>query len=405
MAQYLEVEDFLRKAGVFRNISSNSQDMNMPGGNAACAAESLQDGTAETRHTPDSGNTTAVKEPARFSDNVKACSMEQAVLPVIDVRSPSEYAHAHIPGAISMPLFDDEERAEVGTIYKKQSKVKAVQRGLEFVGPKMADFTRQALRLKSPEILLHCWRGGMRSASMAWLLETVGLKVYLLKDGYKAYRNYVLKYFERDFNLVNLGGCTGAGKTDILAALKAHGEQVIDLEGLACHKGSAFGAIGQAPQPSTEYFEHLLFNELLSMDPNRRIWIEDESRNVGKIFLPAPFFETLRKAPLVKIDTSYEVRLARLMRDYTNFDTDILCASIRKVEKRLGYEKAAAAIKCCESGDMEGAVRICLAYYDKLYNSSLEKRYGDGRNYVNFPVETLDVESIVADLIDTATCL
>lgn len=319
-------------------------------------------------------------------------------LPIIDVRSPSEYAHAHIPGAVSMPLFNDEERAEVGTIYKRQTKVKAVQRGLEFVGPKMADFTRKALKLKSQEVLVHCWRGGMRSASMAWLLETVGLKVYLLKDGYKAYRNYVLSYFERPFNFVNLGGCTGAGKTDILVALKAAGEQVIDLEGLANHKGSAFGSIGQAEQPSSEYFEHLLFNELSSMDHSRRIWIEDESKNVGKIFLPNAIFESLRNAPLIKIDTSYEVRLSRLMRDYTDFDIEILCASIKKIEKRLGYDKAKEAMELCASGDKEGAVRICLSYYDKLYNSSLEKRYADGRTYVNFPVETLDVESILDQL-------
>src|SRR3989339_1355584 len=179
-------------------------------------------------------------------------------LPIIDVRSPGEYEHAHIPGALALPLFSNEERAEVGTIYKQRGRVQAVQKGLEFVGPKLKDFTKFALKLNSDELLIHCWRGGMRSSAMAWLLETVGINCSLLKDGYKAYRNHVLESFDLPYKILLLGGYTGSGKTEILSALKEAGEQVVDLEGLSNHKGSAFGALGQGIQPSSEQFENTL---------------------------------------------------------------------------------------------------------------------------------------------------
>ena len=172
--------------------------------------------------------------------------------PLLDVRSPGEYAHAHIPGALSLPLFSDDERAKVGTLYKNQGKVASVQKGLEFVGPKLKGFTKFALKLGSEELLMHCWRGGMRSSSMAWLMESVGLRVLLLDGGYKAYRKMVLESFESPMKIILLGGYTGSGKTELLLQLNEAGEQIVDLEGLANHKGSAFGALGQPDQPSTE---------------------------------------------------------------------------------------------------------------------------------------------------------
>ncbi len=319
--------------------------------------------------------------------------------PIVDVRSPSEYNHAHIPGAVSIPVFNDDQRAVVGTLYKKQGRVQAVQKGLEFVGPELKSFTKKALALKSDTVLVHCWRGGMRSASMAWLFETVGLKVYLLDGGYKSYRNYVLDYFSRDYKLIVLGGCTGAGKTDILQELENRGEQVVDLEGLANHKGSAFGAIGQMQQPSTEHFEHLFFNKLRNMDIQKPIWVEDESANVGRIFIPKDFFARLRGSSLIKVDADYEIRLSRIMRDYACLDVNALCESIKKLEKRLGFDKTKEAVNFCESGDIESAVRICLAYYDKLYNSSLEKRFTTENNFINFAISTLDPNEFVEELI------
>ena len=319
-------------------------------------------------------------------------------LPIIDVRSPGEYEHAHIPGALNLPLFSNEERAEVGTIYKKQGRVKAVQRGLEFVGPKMKDFTKFSLKLGSPEILVHCWRGGMRSTSMAWLLETVGLSCLLLKDGYKAYRHYVLDSFETPYKIILLGGFTGSGKTEILYSLREAGEQVIDLEGIANHKGSAFGSLGQEIQPSTEQFENYLCKELATLDTNRVIWVEDESRNVGKVYLPQPFWNQMRSSPLVRIDTPYEIRLERLMRDYACFPLDGLVDSIKKIEKRLGFDKCKKAADACTAGDRDTAARICLDYYDAAYGNQLTTRFGADLKLPTVKLNTLDSKSTIEEL-------
>ena len=321
-------------------------------------------------------------------------------LPIIDVRSPGEYEQAHIPGALNLPLFTNEERAEVGTIYKKQGKIKAVQRGLEFTGPKMKDFTKFALKLKSSEILIHCWRGGMRSASMAWLLETVGIKCLILEEGYKAYRHYVLDRFDIPCKIILLGGYTGSGKTEILQELREAKEQVIDLEGLANHKGSAFGSLGQDIQPSTEQFENILCKELEALDYNKIVWVEDESRNVGKVFLPQPFWNQMRTSPLIRIDTPYEIRLERLMRDYACFPLEGLVGSIKKIEKRLGFDKCKKAVDACMAEDRDTAARICLDYYDAAYGNQLTTRFGPDLKIPFVKLNSLNGKTTVDELIE-----
>ncbi|OJV21953.1 MAG: tRNA 2-selenouridine(34) synthase MnmH [Bacteroidetes bacterium 41-46] len=322
--------------------------------------------------------------------------------PLLDVRSPGEYAHAHIPGALSLPLFSDDERAKVGTLYKNQGKVASVQKGLEFVGPKLKGFTKFALKLGSEELLMHCWRGGMRSSSMAWLMESVGLRVLLLDGGYKAYRKMVLESFDSPMKIILLGGYTGSGKTELLLQLNEAGEQIVDLEGLANHKGSAFGALGQPDQPSTEQFENLLFREISRLDLSRRVWVEDESRNVGKVFLPQPLWERMRNSPLIRIDTPYEIRLERLMRDYACFDTEGLTASIKKIEKRLGFDKCKKALDACLSDDRELAARICLDYYDAAYGSQLDNRFGSRESLPSVKMNSLDGKETVSELISVA---
>jgi len=201
--------------------------------------------------------------------------------PVIDVRSPGEYSHAHMPGALSMPLFTDEERAVVGTTYKQESREKAIKIGLDFFGPRMRKMVEEIESIvgsresevinhtlgtndyrlpTNNSILVYCWRGGMRSSAVSWLLDLYGFKVYTLIGGYKKFRNYVLDSFKKEYSFKILGGYTGSGKTETLKQLKKNGATVIDLEEIAIHKGSAFGNIGLPKQPTQEMFENLFCN-------------------------------------------------------------------------------------------------------------------------------------------------
>lgn len=295
--------------------------------------------------------------------------------PILDVRSPGEFERAHIPGAISFPLFTDEERARVGTIYKQIGKDAAVELGLEFVGPKLAKWVKEAKKLAVDNtVYVHCWRGGMRSGSMAWLLETAGIQVKLLVGGYKAYRNFVLSKLEEPIPLMVLGGKTGSGKTDILLEMKRRGVQVIDLEGIAHHRGSAFGHLGLEEQPTSEQFENILVGELMQLDYSKPIWVEDESRHIGKVFMNAAFYDQLRAAPVLFLDIEAKYRLPHLVDVYAHYPKEELAHAIDKIKKRLGGDHAKNAHEALEIGNFSEVAAITLNYYDKAYVHGLEIR-------------------------------
>ena len=304
---------------------------------------------------------------------------------VVDVRTPSEFARGHIPGAINIPLFSDEERVVVGTIYKQDSPEKAMMKGLEFVGPKMAGILNEVKsKSKGKAIIVHCWRGGKRSASVAWLLDFGGLNAKTLQGGYKAYRRYLFDFFQRkDLNLLILGGKTGSGKTQILHELKSLGEQVVDLEGLAHHKGSAFGWIGEEDQPTPEQFENDLLEQFCKLDMNRRIWLENESKGIGRVYIPDPLWHKMRTTTLINIEADLDNRLNRLVEMYSSDSYDALIQSFRKIERRLGGLRMTQAIQAIECGDLRTAARLGLAYYDKTYAYNLKNN--------NWP-EIIDVE-------------
>jgi tRNA 2-selenouridine synthase len=339
--------------------------------------------------------------------------------PVIDVRSPGEYLHAHIPGASTLPLFTDEQRKNIGTAYKQQSRQIAVNIGLEYFSDGMKVLPAEAERLlnewkknkgienatlTSNPVLVHCWRGGMRSGAVAWLLNLYGFKIYTLKGGYKSFRNWAISQFEKEYKLNILGGYTGSGKTSLLKTMKESGNFVIDLEGLANHKGSAFGTLGESPQPGQEMFENILAMELHRIysaiekntntpDKNgtsSEIWIEDESKHIGSVGIPRSFWDQMRKSSLFFLDIPFEERLNQIVENYGSFDKNDLVDSIMKIKKRLGGLETKNAIDFLMENKIKNCFSILLRYYDKLYENSLYKRENPATLLNKIPCKTVD---------------
>ncbi len=295
--------------------------------------------------------------------------------PVVDVRSQSEFGAGHIRGAINIPLLNNEERVIVGTTYKERGQQEAIREGFRLVGPRLMDMITETENIaEGKEILVHCWRGGMRSNNFCQFAEMARIKTQSLAGGYKAYRKEALESFKRPLDVTLLTGCTGSGKSEVLRALAAHGEQIIDLENLAHHKGSAFGALLMPPQPTTEQFQNNLFEEILKLDPARRVWVEDESLAIGKIFLPDDLWMTMRQGRLVQMDVSKELRIQRLVNEYGPADRDTFLEIMGKIVRKLGGQHYKTAKEKLQAGDMAGTIEILLTYYDKAYLESINKR-------------------------------
>jgi tRNA 2-selenouridine synthase len=299
---------------------------------------------------------------------------------VIDVRSPGEFEHAHIVDAHSLPLFNNEERAIVGTTYKQKSREAAIKIALPFFGEKMkpliemvetwvAAFEKKHTR-ETPTIIVHCWRGGMRSGAVAWLLDLYGFKVLQLIGGYKAYRNWALLQFEKAYPLKVLGGYTGSGKTEILLELKRRNKTVIDLEGLAHHKGSSFGALGQEAQPSQEMFENKLATALFYNKTDQPFWVEDESQRIGLVMIPTPFFIQMRNSICHFIIIPFEERLNFIVQGYGSFEVQLLIDATVRIQKRLGGLETKNAVQFFNENNIIAAFAILLKYYDRWYEKN-----------------------------------
>ena len=316
-------------------------------------------------------------------DFLDLCATESRALrsgsfPLADVRSPSEFARGHIPGAVNIPLFSDEERAEVGTLYKREGRAASVLRGLELVGPKLGEVPKAAFALcrgrTAGELAIYCSRGGMRSASVGWLLNMVGLRVHVLEGGYKAFRRHTLAFFDQPLNLLVLGGKTGSGKTRVLARMADRGAQVLDLEGLARHRGSAFGALLDKPQPTREQFENRLAVALGRMRPSQPVWVEDESENLGSVNLPRAFYRQLRASPVLVLEVSEQARLDRVLEDYGSLPREYMGQCLDHIKKRLGGLEHGRARACLDAGDLPGLAAILLGYYDRAYAKQAANR-------------------------------
>ncbi|MBN1187979.1 MAG: tRNA 2-selenouridine(34) synthase MnmH [Bacteroidales bacterium] len=304
---------------------------------------------------------------------------QHLALPLIDARAPVEFEKGHIPGAYNIPLFSNEERAHIGTIYKQRSRDEAIALAYKYAEPKMESYITDS-REVAPEgrVVVHCWRGGMRSQSFANHISSNGFKeVYVIKNGYKAFRRHALKAFGQDFQLNVLGGYTGSGKTHILKYLREMGCQVIDLEGIAHHKGSAFGSINQLPQPTVEQFENNLYWEWKELDLTKPLWMEDESLNIGTVNIPLSMFRKIRQSPVYFLDIPKEERSRHLVDEYANCDKAKLSAAIQRIAKRLGGDNVKKALEYLDHDDFYEVAIISLHYYDKAYMKGLSNRDQD----------------------------
>jgi tRNA 2-selenouridine synthase len=296
-------------------------------------------------------------------------------LPVVDVRSEGEYETGHIRHGINIPILNNAERIAVGTDYKQRGQAEAIKTGFRLVEPRLNEIISNTKKVAANnELIVHCWRGGLRSANFCQFVNKDGVKTHQLDGGYKAYRHAALESFKKQFQFVVIGGCTGSGKSEILRELKNQGEQIIDLEHLANHKGSAFGGLMQPPQPTTEQFQNELFEELLLLDVNKRIWIEDESITIGKIFLPNDFWSRMGVSTVVEIELGKHKRVERLVHEYGKANPEEFLQSMERITTKLGGQHFKAAKEKLLQGDMNATIDILLTYYDKAYRIGLEKK-------------------------------
>jgi len=298
--------------------------------------------------------------------------------PLIDVRSPSEYYKGHMPNSINIPLFDNNERSIIGTIYKKKGREIAVIEGLKFFEKKMKLLLDNLfMNIDSHKIIpennneisirIYCSRGGMRSQSIAWLLEKYKYNTITLKGGYKTYRRWILDSFSKKWNFLIIGGKTGTGKTRLLSLLEKYKYQTIDLEKFACHRGSTFGGLGMGKQPSNEQFENKIAEKLNSFKNINNIFVEAESANIGKCKIPHELFNQMKKSRRIEILRSESNRLDELINTYSVFKKEELKDSVQRIKKRLGPQRTKIALESIDEEKWDLVCRSVLDYYDRCY--------------------------------------
>ncbi len=318
---------------------------------------------------------------------------DKSVGPIIDVRSPGEYENDHIPGALNVPLLSNEHRHHVGVVYKMEGQEAAIALGHKLVDP-IQDSILQNLKEQtdSNKIRVYCARGGLRSQLMSRFFADHGYSVSMLKGGYKAYRQEAIDTYSLFDNLIILSGHTGSGKTEILKELANLGEQVIDLEALAEHRGSAFGSLGQDKQPSSTQFHNRIYEVLKKMDSSKRLWVESESITVGKVYIPEEFWVNMKRAKAIEIELPVEERVNHILEMYGQFELEDLSDCIKQLRRRLGDQEMRLLCALTEIGDLEPVVIRLLKYYDKAYEFSKQKR--ECQDYVKIPFARLKPRKI-----------
>ncbi len=325
--------------------------------------------------------------PPRDDRNVLSCTEALQSLEtfgtVIDVRSPSEFAHDHIPGAINAPVLDDEQRIVIGTLHKQDSAFAAKRRGAVLVARNIADHIERLFSDKPREWqpLIYCWRGGQRSGAMTHVLGKVGWRARQLEGGYRAYRRQVIADLEvlpQAFQWRVITGSTGSGKSRLLGHIAAAGGQALDLEALACHRGSVLGGLPHAPQPSQKMFESHLWSALRSLDPQRPVFVEAESKKVGEVRLPDALITTMRSAPCFRLELPLQERVRLLRDDYAHYEQDP-AALITQLECLIalhGRQRIEEWIGSIHAGRWEELVeQLLVQHYDPAYERSVRNNF------------------------------
>ncbi|MFZ4535894.1 tRNA 2-selenouridine(34) synthase MnmH [Propionivibrio sp.] len=302
---------------------------------------------------------------------------------IIDVRTPAEFADDHIPGSINCPVLDNDQRIEVGTLYKQSSPFAAKKIGAAYVAENIARHLRESFldRPKTWRPLIVCWRGGQRSGAMTHIFRRIGWDAQQLEGGYKIYRKQVLDNLDelpRRISFKVICGATGSGKSRLLQALALRGKQVLDLEELACHKGSVLGVLPDSPQPSQKMFETKLLAALQRLDPAQPVFVEAESRKIGSIQLPDALLETMRAGVCINIEAAFEARVEFLLRDYDYFlkAPDWFNSRLDVLNKLQSHETIARWQGYASSGQWrELVIELLELHYDPLYRRSQNSHY------------------------------
>lgn len=293
----------------------------------------------------------------------------------IDVRSEGEYQCGHIPGAANVPLLENENRKKVGIAYKTNGPYAAVLLGYELVSPQFKSYIKQINKLSEGKpIAVYCARGGLRSSITLQLLKNAGLNAVKINGGYKQFRRWTAEVFKVRKQIYIYGGYTGSRKTEKLLEMKARGFQVIDLEGLANHRGSAFGGIGMDEQPSVEQFENLLAFEWMKIRSDLPVWIEDESRSIGRVYIPEAIYKQMREASLFKIVVPFQDRVSYIVDTYGRLDKTSLAQATRQIARRLGGKRTSQALEALQEDRLSDWAELLLAYYDDQYHFGNGKR-------------------------------
>ena len=323
---------------------------------------------------------------------------------VVDVRTPLEYGEDHIPGAINVPLLSNEERVEIGTLYKQTGPHQARTRGLELTAHRFPAMVAEIAEAAAGRpVLVYCWRGGLRSKTVVAILDLTGFAAVQLQGGYKAFHHHVAAYFE-PFRpagpLVVVHGMTGIGKTTFLLGLKSEQCTVIDLEGLACHRGSAFGELGLSQDLSQKRFETLLWDAFRRLPPGLPIVVEGESRRIGKVSLPGTMYEVMGESVKVWCEAQLQTRVNRLIAEYGLPEyRQGMAEALLKIRKRLGGEKHAEIAGYLERWELVPFMtELVVNYYDKVYYKTREWREDIAISLEDYAAASEELERFIREL-------